>query len=286
MQAHIDHTREHQEYRFVYPVLSRRSKGISLGVNLSPHRRCNFDCLYCEVDRSPDARDLPKYDNAIMKSELEHLIQSVMNGQLFKHGMFAEIPPELRRLNDIAFSGDGEPTSESCFLEACHTVSQIKKDHGLNEVKIVLISNSTMFHKTNVQQGLNILMQNQGEVWAKLDAGTEAYYREIDKTSISFQRVLDNILLVARQHPIIIQTLFTIMDNKEIPPDEIEAYAKRLKFILEQGGRITEVHLHTLARPPAYPRVESLSKTKLDNIARSIQAIVDLPITTFAGRAG
>lgn len=221
-----------------------------------------------------------------MKDELNHLIQSVLNGDLFNHGMFKEVPENLRRLNDIAFSGDGEPTSESCFLEACKTVSQIKAEHNLKDVKIVLISNSTMFHKPEVQQGLDILMQHQGEVWAKLDAGTESYYQQIDKTNVPFQRVLDNILLVAKQHPIIIQTLFTIMDQEVIPDSEVEAYAKRLKYICEQEGQIKEVHLHTLARPPAYPRVESLTKTQLDYIADIIHHITQLPITTFAGRAG
>jgi wyosine [tRNA(Phe)-imidazoG37] synthetase (radical SAM superfamily) len=221
-----------------------------------------------------------------MTSELNHLIQSVLNGELFEHGMFKEVPPELRRLNDIAFSGDGEPTSESCFLQACQSVSQIKKTHHLDHVKIVLISNSTMFHKPTVQEGLDLIMNNNGEIWAKLDAGTEAYYREIDKTQVPFQRVLDNILKVSKQYPIIIQTLFTIMDQEVIPQSEVEAYAKHLRSILEQGGQIKEVHLHTLARPPAYPRVESLTKTQLDQIATTIQNIVDLPITTFAGRAG
>jgi len=285
MQAHIDHTRTHKEYLFVYPVLSRRSKGMSLGVNLSPHRQCNFDCLYCEVDRSPQARPLPKYSCTTMIRELEDLIGTVLDGTLFEEGMFKDIPKELRRLNDIAFSGDGEPTAESGFLEACHLVCDLKQKLELDDVKIVLISNSTMFHKPDVQKALDLLDMNHGEIWAKLDAGTEAYYQTIDKTTVPFQRVLDNIELTAKKRPLIIQTLFTILDGEPTPKSEVMAYADRLKHIVDHGGRLLEIHLHTLARPPAYARVESLTKAQLDKMASWIQSCIDLPISTFAGRA-
>ena len=52
LKAHEDHRREWREFDYAYPVLSRRSKGISLGVNLNPDKICNFDCVYCEVDRN------------------------------------------------------------------------------------------------------------------------------------------------------------------------------------------------------------------------------------------
>ena len=286
MQALIDHTRTHKEFLFVYPVVSRRSNGISLGVNLSPHRQCNFDCLYCEVDRSPDARSLPKFSNTTMIGELKELINSVLDGSLFEQKLFNDVPQSMRRLNDIAFSGDGEPTAEPVFLEACQSVSELKNSMSLDDVKIVLISNSTMFHKPDVQKGLAILEENKGEIWAKLDAGTENYYNIIDKTHVPFKRVLDNILLVAQKRPIIIQTLFTVLDGVPISKNEVLAYANRLKEIKDHEGLISEVHLHTLARPPAYSRVESLTKNQLDEMAGWIKSIIDIPVTTFAGRAG
>ena len=51
-QLHTDHARLFEQNRFVYPVLSRRSGGISIGVNLNPDKVCNFDCIYCQVDRT------------------------------------------------------------------------------------------------------------------------------------------------------------------------------------------------------------------------------------------
>ncbi len=46
------HSRSWQSNRYVYPVISRRSKGLSIGVNLNPDKVCNFDCVYCCVDRT------------------------------------------------------------------------------------------------------------------------------------------------------------------------------------------------------------------------------------------
>ncbi len=36
---------------FVYVVTSSRARGLSLGINVNPDKYCNYDCLYCEVDR-------------------------------------------------------------------------------------------------------------------------------------------------------------------------------------------------------------------------------------------
>ena len=55
LPLHTDHARLFEQNRFVYPVLSRRSGGISIGVNLNPDKICNFDCIYCQVDREVPA---------------------------------------------------------------------------------------------------------------------------------------------------------------------------------------------------------------------------------------
>ncbi|GHV16314.1 hypothetical protein AGMMS49938_16200 [Fibrobacterales bacterium] len=49
--AWADHSRTFSDFRFVYPVISRRAKGLSIGVNCTPNKTCNFNCIYCQVDR-------------------------------------------------------------------------------------------------------------------------------------------------------------------------------------------------------------------------------------------
>jgi poly-gamma-glutamate synthesis protein (capsule biosynthesis protein) len=178
IQAHLDHRRVWRDFDYCYPVISRRSRGVSLGVNLNPDKVCNFDCVYCEVDRLSPARrgDL---DLDQIEQELGLLLDLATSGEIYEISPFDSARPEQRRLNDIAFSGDGEPTTAKAFAEVVARVAAIKRTRGLDLVKLVLITDASRLQAPEVVQGLETLMAHQGEIWAKLDAGTEAYYREI-----------------------------------------------------------------------------------------------------------
>src|SRR6185437_13630138 len=179
---HTQHQRSFEANRFVYPVLSRRSGGISIGVNLNPDKVCNFDCIYCQVDRVRQS-ETRFVDLAGLLAELESMLRLVTSGELYQYEKFAATPEHLRRLNDIAFSGDGEPTTYRNFDEIVAQCAEIKRRLGLDQVKMVLITNASMFHRPHVVRGLEILDANQGEIWAKLDAGTDAYYQLIERTT-------------------------------------------------------------------------------------------------------
>lgn len=249
LSQHRLHSRKYEQNRFVYPVLSRRSRGISIGVNLNPDKVCNFDCIYCQVDRRSEAETRFVALDQVL-SELEQVVDLVVTGQLFEDEKFRSVPAELRRLNDIAFSGDGEPTTYKNFDEIISRVAQFKRARGLNDVKMVLITNATMFHRPPVVRGLAILDDNNGEVWAKLDAGTEPYYKLVDRTVIPFQRVLDNILAASKLRPLVLQSLFMRVNGESPSPDEIAAYVQRINDIRAGGGQIKLVQVYTVARPP------------------------------------
>ena len=158
--VHRDHRRTFSENLYVYAVVSRRSKGVSIGVNLNPDKVCNFDCVYCQVDRKtpPLTRAV---DEGRLLAELEDMLDLVTSGDLFAHERFRETPPALRRLNDIAFSGDGEPTTCPEFLEIVEAAAALKIRRGLDAVKLVLITNATMFHQPRVAAALAVLDANQ-----------------------------------------------------------------------------------------------------------------------------
>ena len=206
-RPHRDHSRVYQLNKFVYPVLSRRSRGLSIGINLNPDKVCNFDCIYCQVDRHLPSRT-HDVDPELVIRELEGMLDLVESGEIYRDARFAGIPESLRRLNDLAFSGDGEPTSTPEFPRVVDDVAAVKRRRGLDRVKLVLITNATMFHRPEVRQALAILDENQGEIWAKLDAGTAAYFHRVDRTRIPFERILANLADAARVRPIVIQSLF------------------------------------------------------------------------------
>ena len=277
---HTLHSRHYRDNRFVYPVLSRRSKGISLGVNLNPDKICNFDCIYCQVDRRSEA-ETDFVDLRQVIDELRHLLEIAANGQLYADEPFCNVPEHLRRLNDIAFSGDGEPTTYRNFDEIISQVAQLKDEMSLHTTKMVLITNASMFHRPVVQRGLEILDQHQGEIWAKLDAGTAEYYQLIDRTKIPFQQILDNIASAAKRRPIVIQSLFMRVNG--VPPTESEllAYTDRLNEILAQAGQLSLIQVYTVSRTPAESYVASLTNAEVDAIVELVRQKTGLPAEAY-----
>jgi wyosine [tRNA(Phe)-imidazoG37] synthetase (radical SAM superfamily) len=126
-QLHTDHARTFEQNRFVYPVLSRRSGGISIGVNLNPDKICNFDCIYCQVDRTRQSETRFVEMEALLE-ELRATLELVGSGAIYQSPKFRDVPPNLRRLNDIAFSGDGEPTTYKNFDEIIEACAQVKRE--------------------------------------------------------------------------------------------------------------------------------------------------------------
>ncbi len=279
---HTQHERHFAESKFVYPVLSRRSEGISLGVNLNPDKVCNFDCIYCQVDRTTTS-DTQFVELPRLLSEVDYFLSLVTSGELYETEKFRHTPPHLRRLNDIAFSGDGEPTTHRNFDEVIAAVADVKRQHNLPQVKLVLITNASMFHRPHVQRGLEILDQNNGEIWAKLEAGTAEYFRLIDRTSIPFEQILQNITAAARVRPLVIQSLFMRVAGEPPPEAEIEAFCDRLNEITAAGGKLSLIQVYTVARKPTESYVTPLSDAEVDAIVARVRERTGLSAAAFYG---
>jgi wyosine [tRNA(Phe)-imidazoG37] synthetase (radical SAM superfamily) len=260
----MQHSRTHRENRFVY------------------HKVCNFDCIYCQVDRRSEA-ETRFVETEEMLAELDAMFRFVKSGEIFQTEAYRGVPEELRRLNDVAFSGDGEPTTYRNFDAIVESVAGLKRQHGLHDVKMVLITNASMLHRPAVKRGLEILDANNGEIWAKLDAGTDEYYQLIERTKIPFRRVLDNIAEAARVRPLVIQSLFMRVQGEPPSAAEIDAFCDRLNEITAAGGRIRLVQVYTVARPPAESFVASLSNAEVDAIAAAVTSRTGLAAECYYG---
>jgi wyosine [tRNA(Phe)-imidazoG37] synthetase (radical SAM superfamily) len=222
-------------------------------------------------------------DLEVLAGELEELLQLVLSGELYQHEGFQAVPLALRRLNDIAFSGDGEPTTCPRFAEAVQLAADARKRHYLDSVKLVLITNATQLHKPRVRQGLDLLRHNNGEIWAKLDAGTQEYYQTIERTSIPLSRVLTNITETARQAPLVIQSLFLRLNGQPPSPAEQEAFCERLNEIVHGGGQIKLVQVYTVARKPAEAAVTALSHNEVDTLTELVRKRTGLLAEAYYG---
>ena len=277
------HPRLFEENKYVYPVVSRRSKGISIGINLNPDKICNFDCIYCQVDRTtpPTLRNV---EPEVIERELRSLLEQILSGALFEHPRFREIPEALKRANDIAFSGDGEPTTYPAFREVVERVASVKRDLGLDEVKLNVITNATRFHRPEVMEALAILQGNNGEIWAKLDAGTDAYYNLVERTRVPFDLIVANINRAAARWPIVIQTLFMRIEGDRPPEGEILAFCNILNNLLAANGKLKLLQIYTVARAPAESYVTSLSDQEVDNIADlARRQLPGVPVEVYYG---
>ena len=279
------HPRSFEANRYVYPVLSRRAGGISIGVNLSPDKACNFDCVYCQVDRTEPGRTergkRKSIDTKRLFNELDAMLDLVMSGRIYEQTKFRDTPEPLRRLNDVALSGDGEPTLCREFEFAVAVCTGLRRRYRLDDLKLVVITNASRLHVASASRALAMLDVNNGEVWAKLDAGTEAYYRKVNRSAVAWLRILDNLRKAAGLRPIVIQSLFMRVDDQPPSPSEQDAYCDRLCEILAAGGRIKLVQIHTVARPPAEPRVTALGKAELDALAGHVRDRTGLPVATY-----
>jgi wyosine [tRNA(Phe)-imidazoG37] synthetase (radical SAM superfamily) len=280
-QAVQDHSRAYADFTFVYPVISRRSGGLSIGVNLNPDKLCNFDCVYCEVDRRTPGRasrvDLPQ-----VREELTAMVRYAKSGQLALEPKYRDLPPGIASaIQDIAFSGDGEPTMVHNFEQCVQVVAGVRSAEGLDSTRIVLITDAAGLDKADVRRGLALMDANHGEVWGKLDAGTEDYYRLVNRSHIRMDRILNNLILTARERPIVIQSLFLRVHGSPMPAAELEAYCTRLQEITQAGGRIREVHAYTIARPTPEPWATRLTLNELEDLATVIRRRTGLTVRTF-----
>jgi len=264
--AHKARPRALRTNLYVYAVLSRRAEGVSIGVNLSPHKGCNFDCSYCQVDRRTPAT-VKTVDLAVLRDEVRDVFESAKTGDLFDDPRFAGTPKAMLVLADVAFAGDGEPTNEPWFADAAHVVAEERARAGFTKLPVRVITNATVLEVPKVAETLRFLDAHGLDVWAKLDAGTEAYYLFVDRTRIPFQRVLDNLLACARARPTTIQSLFARHHGDPPSDAEIAAWAGRLRDLRAGGANIPWVQVHTVSRPPAESWVQPLTMAELEKIA-------------------
>jgi len=279
-----DHRRQWRRCLYVYPVISRRARGLSIGVNLNPDKRCTFGCVYCQIDRTVP-RGLAAVDVDILRRELDEAMEAACGGAIWSEPRFAPTPPALRRLNDIAFSGDGEPTCLPQFDEAVAAAAEVRRTFRRDNLKLVVITNATQLASPQFRRALPILDANNGEVWAKLDAGTEEYFRRVNRPQgdVTLERIVADIAELARGRAVVIQTLLCRLDGRATPPEELAAYVGRLRRIVAAGGRIGQVQLHTVARPPAEGCVSALSDGELAAAGATVRAALpELRVDTFS----
>jgi len=267
-----DHDRGSAGMTYIYPVLSRRSGGLSIGVNLNTNQACNWRCVYCEVPGLIRG-SAPDVDLSLLEDELRTLLKDVLQGDFFER---FELPPRQRVIRAITLSGNGEPTSCPAFGSVVGTIGQLCAEHCLlGQVKLVLITNGTLMHKAEVQRGVAHWAELGGEVWFKLDSATQEGIQRINQVHLSPEAVRNHLEICTRLCPTWIQTCMFGFDGQPPSREEEQAYLDFLADLRRRDLPVEGVLLYGLARPSMQkeaPRLSALPREWLEQMAQRIEA--------------
>jgi wyosine [tRNA(Phe)-imidazoG37] synthetase (radical SAM superfamily) len=239
-----------RDWQYIYPVLSRRAQGISIGINLHPNHCCNWHCIYCQVpglQRGPS----PMIDIARLQAELEHCLDWI-SAQAVKHGP-ALLSPLIQ---DIAFAGDGEPTTSPQFNQTLNVVSQVLKQRQL-AILVRLITNGSQLQHAHVQHAIQCLHVMAGEVWFKLDAGSDAEMRAVNDSHVPLALHMQRLHTCCRLCRTWVQTAIVSrqVDQQLVTTPSLPGYITALGAFRD---KIAGILLYGIARPSQQAAAASL----------------------------
>lgn len=264
-----NHNRDVVGMRYIYPVVSRRAGGVSIGINLNVNNACNWRCIYCNV---PDLSrgSPPPIELDVLEHELRAFLDDVLHGDFMQR----HVHEADRQLKDIAFSGNGEPTSAKEFPQVLDLVEKVLREYGLlGQIKVRLITNGSLMDKPTVLGSMAHLARCNGEVWFKVDAGTQEGIARINDVNLNPQSHIQRLVNCARVCPTYIQTCMFGLDGEPPGEEDIDAY---LALVSQVKDVIEGVHLYGLARQSLQPeagRLMRLSSEWLESVAERIRAL-------------
>ena len=220
------------------PVASRRF-GMSLGIDLSPDKkRCNFDCIYCELE---PAKPVDVYDNPPKVEEIFDEVKKAVD----------EFDFEV-----LTITSNGEPTLYPYLNELIDKLKTLNK-------KLLILSNSSTINRKSIQNALKKL----DIVKLSLDSADEKTFKKIDRPhkNINLQEIIKGIIEFRKIYKG--ELIIEILVVKGINDKEEEF--KKLNDVLAKINP-DRVDISTIDRPPAY-KVEGVSTDRLFELAEYIK---------------
>lgn len=270
-----DHRRDSAGMKYVYPVVSRRAGGVSIGINLNVNNACNWACIYCQVPGLTRGGP-PKIDLLQLENELRDFLREATSGDYLARNA----PVESRRLVDVAFSGNGEPTTAREFPEAVEIAGCVLKEFGLlDSVRLRVITNGSLMHRPGVRHGIARVGALGGEIWFKIDRGTTEGISRVNGILTTPDKVRKAVSACSTLAPTWVQTCFFAIDGAPIDSREFDAY---LELISSVSKQIRGVHLYGLARPSQQPDAKRLSALGAEELSSFAQRIAALGVRVIA----
>ncbi len=236
------------------PVPSRRL-GLSLGINIIPHKVCNFNCVYCEVGRT---------------TRLINDRRSFYNPEDIEKD-FKENYEKMGKFDFITFSGSGEPTLNK---DIGRFIRYVK---SFNLAKIAVLTNGSLLNLADVQEDL----MDADVIIPSLDAANQEAFKKINRAHGSLK--IDDIINGIKEFrdkfngEIWLEVLF-VKDFNDSQKD-IEDLKRAVKFINPHKFQIG-----TIDRPPAEEEIKRLTNYELMHIYSELKDLNAELIKPFADK--
>ncbi|HQN64694.1 MAG TPA: radical SAM protein [Methylophilus sp.] len=262
-----DHNRDVTGMRYVYPVVSRRAGGVSVGINLNTNNACNWRCIYCQVPNLTRGSPLP-VDLLLLEQELRVFLKEITQGDF----MMRYVTEDARHLQDIAFSGNGEPTAADEFPQAVKLVERVMKEFDLlGKVKLRVITNGSQMDKVSVLDAVSHMQQCNGEVWFKVDAGTEAGYERINSIHMRPSAVVKRLRACASRCETWVQTCVFALDGEPPAHQEVDAYLALLGQVADVVKGVLVYGVVRQSYQPEASRISPVPQDWLDKLEAGIR---------------
>jgi len=252
----VTNHREREKGVIVYPVYSRRSAGLSIGINLFTDKKsCQFDCPYCEV--------FPFSSNAEFSLEqLEDDLRRAISGAQKQNAL----------IKDVCFSGNGEPTLYPAFPDALKLAEDIRAETAPS-ARLVVITNGAGLLQPRI---FSLLKEYSSlpttDIWLKVDAGTEDWYNKINRCAIPYEKLIAVIKEFVSCAVVTIQTMLCAINGEQPSETEKQAWESLICELAQRDGNIRKIQLYGKARSaPEDPLASQLAEGYLEERAESLR---------------
>jgi len=226
------------------PVPSRRL-GVSLGVDLVPHKVCSLNCVYCEVGRTTNLTLVRK----------EYVPIDKVIGELDE---YLAVNPDL---DFITFSGQGEPTLNSGIGRV---INHIKEKYP--RYKVAVLTNGTLFWDEEVRREV----MPADVILPDLDAVSELVFRKLNRPhhDLDINMIIDGLIQLRREFKGEIYVEVFMVPGLNDTGSELNLIRETL---LKMNPDV--VQLNTLDRPGTESWVKPLERKKLQEIVEFFQPL-------------
>ncbi len=225
-------------YKHLFGPVPSRRLGMSLGVDLVPHKVCSLNCIYCECGATnkltTERKEYVSYNEVI--TELKDFFENNDN-------------PDY-----ITFSGAGEPTLN---INIGKVIEYLKTNHS--DVSIAVLTNGSLFHKAEVRQEL----LNADLILPSLDAATKEVFKKIDRpaNNLKIEDYIQGLINFSKEFNGVIWLEVLILPGIN---DDMENLSLLKDAIVDIQP--TKVQLNTLDRPGVIDGIRAASRVELQNI--------------------